>query len=134
MKEVANTTTEKIHTVLLIDDDSEEHALFADTLSKYNSNITCLTAYNCSEGYYLAQTSKPDIIFLDMNLPGTNGLACLRKFKKTNSLQYVPVYMYSGGSVSETDIVLALQSGAKKWIRKPRRLEDYDLMFSTCIN
>jgi|1186.fasta_scaffold398254_2 DNA-binding response OmpR family regulator len=123
-----------VKTILLIDDDSDEHQLFSDALVKYNNSITCLTAYNCSEGYSLAQQKKPDIIFLDMNLPGTHGLACLRKIKKTYPLHDVTVYMYSAGSVTNKDIVTALQEGAKKWIKKPDNLDDYNVMFTTYLN
>jgi|SRR4051812_36238824 DNA-binding response OmpR family regulator len=123
-----------VKTILLIDDDSDEHQLFTDALGKYNSTITCLTAYSCSEGYYLAQEKKPDVIFLDVNLPGTHGLACLRKIKKTYSLQNTPIYMYSAGAVTNKDIITALEEGAKKWIKKPDSLEDYDKMFATQIN
>jgi DNA-binding response OmpR family regulator len=123
----------KLKTVLLIDDDQEEHQFFSEALAKYNRNITCITAYNCTQGYTYAEQKKPDIIFLDMNLPGTNGIACLRKIKKTSSLVDVPVYMYSGGSVSERDIVTALHAGAVKWIRKPNDLNDYTMIFSNCI-
>jgi CheY-like chemotaxis protein len=121
-------------TVLLIDDDSEEHKLFCDKLYEYNSNISCLTAFNCPQGYSLAQNSKPDFIFLDMNLPGTNGIACLRKFKKTTSLKDVPVFIYSGGYVTENEIRLALESGAEKWIRKPNSFDGYIRMFSQCLS
>jgi CheY-like chemotaxis protein len=123
-----------IKTILLIDDDSEEHELFSEALKRYNSNITCLTAFNCLKGYELARQKKPDVIFVDMNLPGTDGLACLRKLKKTKDLRNVTVYIYSGGAVTNKDIHTALEEGAKKWIKKPDSFEDYDKMFATQIN
>jgi DNA-binding response OmpR family regulator len=123
-----------VKTILLIDDDSDEHKLFSEALEKYNKNIKCLTAFNCSEGYYLAQERKPDIIFLDMNLPGTHGLACLRKIKKNHFLRYITVYIYSGGVVTDKDVITALKEGAKKWIKKPNTLEDYDDMFAAQLN
>jgi DNA-binding response OmpR family regulator len=121
-------------TIMLIDDDSDEHVLFSNALEKFNSNITCLLAYNCSEGYYMAKTKTPDIIFLDLNLPGTNGIACLRKIKKMPVLQNIPVYMYSGGVIDQKEVVTALEAGAKKWIKKPKKLEEYELIFSQFIN
>jgi len=119
-----------IKTILLIDDDSEEHELFSHALSRYSSNIKCMTAFTCLQGYELAQQRKPDVIFLDMNLPGTHGLACLRKIRKSSLLNNVTVYMYSDGFVGERDIVTALQEGAKKWIKKPDSLEGYDRIFA----
>ena len=116
-------------TILLIDDDADEHVLFSQALSRYNSHINCLTAFTCLQGYELAHQRKPDIIFLDMNLPGTHGLACLRKIRKSSLLNNVTVYMYSGGSVTDREIVTALEEGAKKWIKKPDSFEGYDRIF-----
>ena len=118
-----------VRTILLIDDDSDEHKFFCSTLFEYNSTITCVTAFNCNQGYEIAQNKKPDVIFLDMNLPGTNGIACLRKFKKS-ALQNIPIYIYSGGIVTEREKELAVESGAVKWLTKPNNLEGYSAMFS----
>jgi DNA-binding response OmpR family regulator len=131
---ISTEISKSIQTILLIDDDSDEHQLFYDALVKYNNSITFLKAYTCMQGYYLAQEKKPDVIFLDVNLPGTHGLACLRKIKKTYSLKDVTVYMYSAGSVTDKDVIIALQEGAKKWIKKPNNLDDYNEMLVSHLN
>lgn len=119
----------KISTVLLIDDDNDEHALFTNALNKFDSHITCLTAYNCLEGYTLTKNKTPDAIFLDMNLPGTNGIACLRKLRKNVALSKVPVFMYSCAASTDKDSV-AFDLGALAWIRKPDSIEGYQKMFA----
>jgi DNA-binding response OmpR family regulator len=126
--------TATLKLILLIDDDSDEHSLFKSALENYNSNISCITAFNCEQGYEIGKNNKPSVIFLDMNLPGTNGLACLRKLKKTAVFNDVPIYMYSGGTVTKREVLIALQEGARKWIRKPEKLEDYEEIFSIVFN
>ena len=120
--------------VLLIDDDSDEHLLFKNALKQFNNKIGCITAFTCQQGFDIARGNKPNVIFLDMNLPGTNGLVCLRKFKKTSVFKDIPVYMYSGGSVTKNEVLIALQEGARKWIKKPDKLEDYQQVFSIVFN
>lgn len=117
-------------TVLLIDDDADEHLWFSEALENYNSAISCITAYSCSQGYNRIKDSPPDWIFLDFNLPGTNGLECLMKIKKTPSLKNVPVYMYSASRVSDQVRAQALETGALKWIAKPNALGAYQKIFS----
>jgi CheY-like chemotaxis protein len=129
MNEKTQPYLKKFSSVLLIDDDSDEHTLFRVAIQRYNTNISCFTVFNCSDGYYLAQNRTPDVIFIDMNLSGTNGIACLRKIKKNPLLKNIPVFMYSIGDV-EKEISTALESGAEKWIRKPNSLEDYYKMFT----
>ena len=47
-----------IKRVLLIDDDKDEHEIFSHALNKYNSNLSCLTAISCSEGFFSCQRTK----------------------------------------------------------------------------
>lgn len=118
-----------IHSVLLIDDDSDEHALFATALRRFDAGIHCVTAYNCEQGYTLTRDEKPDAIFLDMNLPGTNGIACLRKLKKRHAFSDIPVFMYSCAALTSKEEVV-FDIGAMGWIRKPTSFEAYDQMFA----
>src|SRR5690349_8860103 len=89
------TAKEKIQLILLIDDDVDEHELFSLALKDYGSNIHCVATRSCCEANDFIRSEKPSIIFLDMNMPGTNGLDCLSRLKKNASLHAVPVYMYS---------------------------------------
>jgi CheY-like chemotaxis protein len=113
--------------VLLIDDDPDEHELFSHALRKYSSKITCVSVYGCIDSLFLINF-LPDVIFLDMNMPQTDGLGCLQKIKETLEFKDVPVYMYSTAAFSHKEHE-AFALGALKWITKPKNIEGYSLLF-----
>jgi DNA-binding response OmpR family regulator len=119
--------------VLLIDDDKDEHEIFSQALYKYDSRLSCITAVNCSEGFLMAKEQKPDVIFLDMNMPNTNGAICLRKLKTVEFLKNIPIYIYSAATYSEKEKTV-FEIGAKDWIKKPGTLEEYKKIFSKYLN
>src|SRR5947207_2591341 len=122
-----------IRRVLLIDDDKDEHEIFSHALHKYDSSLSCLTAINCLEGFFLAKEREPDVIFLDMNMPNTSGTVCLRKLKTVHSLKNIPIYIYSAATYSEKEKVV-FDIGAKDWIKKPGTFEEYKEIFSKYLN
>ncbi|GAB4232149.1 MAG: response regulator transcription factor [Chlamydiales bacterium] len=69
-------------------------------------------------GYMAAERVKPDIIVLDIMLPGLNGLDVCRKIKNNPSLKEIPIIMLSAKS-EELDIVLGLELGADDYVTKP---------------
>src|SRR3954462_318894 len=88
--------------VLLIDDDPDEHEIFSLALKKYNSKITCVSVNGCIEDLLLINF-LPDVVFLDMNMPQTDGLAWLRKIKERPEFKDIPVYMYSTAAYSRRE-------------------------------
>ena len=108
--------------VLLIDDDRDEHEIFSHALNRYNNNLSCVTAISCTEGFFLAKEQKPDVIFLDMNMPNTNGTVCLRKLRTAEFLKNIPIYIYSAATYSEKEKIV-FDIGAKDWIKKPGTFE-----------
>lgn len=60
----------------------------------------------------------PDVVMLDIMLPGTDGLEILRRIRKTPGLSRVPVIMVTA-KTSELDIVTALDGGADEYLTKP---------------
>lgn len=69
-------------------------------------------------GYIAAEREKPDIIVLDIMLPGLNGLDVCRKVKSNPELKDIPVIMISAKS-EEVDVVLGLELGADDYVTKP---------------
>jgi len=112
--------------ILLIDDDPDEHEIFSLALKEYDSKITCVCANGCMETLFL--NFLPDVIFLDMNMPHTNGLACLRKIKETLRFKDVPVYMFSVAAYTDREQEV-FELGALKWITKPKNITEYIRLF-----
>ncbi len=102
--------------VLIIDD--EEHIV---ELIKYNldsSGYTTFEAYNGNDGLKTARKEMPDIILLDLMLPGIDGLEVCKRLRNDDKLKNVPIIMLTAKS-EEIDKILGLELGADDYITKP---------------
>ena len=118
-------TTELRTTFLLADDDADDAALFCDALMRISPVMKCLTAENGHELFELLSKEypdKPDIIFLDINMPIMNGWECLRRLKDSPDFQTIPTIIYST-SAAKTDVQRAYSLGALLFLTKP---EDFN--------
>ena len=116
-------------TILLIDDDLDEHEWFREALQSYDNSICCITANNCTEAIELIRDIPADVIFLDFKMCPLNGLECLKIIKQTPSMIDIPVYMYTVTKTTQEERDKALELGAVKWIAKPKKFDDYHKMF-----
>ena len=85
----------------IIDDDIDDQQFLIEALSKDRPLDKCFSAFNGKQG--LSQLLQgniplPDIIFLDLNMPGMNGRQCLEGLKNAVTLQQIPVIIYSTSS------------------------------------
>ncbi len=80
-------------TVLVIDDDAAVHDLMTRTLSKEGFSI--LSGFNGLDGLALAKSFRPDVVVLDVLMPGMDGWKVLEEFKRDATLSGVPVIMLS---------------------------------------
>jgi CheY-like chemotaxis protein len=106
---------------LLVDDDADDAFLFCEALHHLDPMMVCLTAENGREVFNKLskqEATRPDIIFLDINMPIMDGWECLRRLKNDASLQNIPAIMYSTSS-SKKDIEMAYQLGARLFVTKP---------------
>jgi two-component system alkaline phosphatase synthesis response regulator PhoP len=100
-------------TILVIDD--EQNIL--DLISAYlrREGYRVLTAQDGINGLKLAQSSRPDIVILDIMLPGMDGIDVLRELRRTSSTYII---MLSAKS-EETDRIVGLTLGADDYVTKP---------------
>ena len=110
-------------TLLLIDDDADDHEIFEMALEDADATARCLSAHRGQVALdkLMEKEFEPDIIFLDLNMPGLNGKDVLRLLKEQETLKHIPVYMYST-SAGKTDIQQCLALGAENFITKPASL------------
>lgn len=69
-------------------------------------------------GFRAIERDKPDLVILDLMLPGQSGLDVCRKMKHDQNLKHIPVIMISAKS-EEIDVVLGLELGADDYVTKP---------------
>jgi CheY-like chemotaxis protein len=106
--------------VLAIDDDKLVHKIIEDALAE---SCKLIRAKNGDEGLRLALKYQPDIILLDVEMPGMNGFEVCEKLKKSSETSAIPVMFLS----SRTDIserMRGYNSGAADYIVKPFNREE----------
>lgn len=102
--------------ILIIDD--EEHIV---ELIRYNleaSGYMTLEAYNGLDGLKLAKEEVPDLVLLDLMLPGMDGLEVCKRLRADDKLKNIPIIMLTAKS-EEIDKILGLELGADDYITKP---------------
>lgn len=102
-------------TVLIIED-SPTQALHVQSLLE-REGITVALAADGPEGMALAQTVRPDLIVLDVQLPGMNGLQVCERLKRMAGTRHIPVILFTHHSDPEM-ATLGIQSGAIDYIPK----------------
>jgi len=102
--------------VLIIDDSPTIIAV----LKKILRSAGCITleALDAEKGLELVRQEKPDLVFLDIVLPGMNGFAALRLMRRDPLTQHIPVIMISGNEQA-TEQFYAKRIGADDFMKKP---------------
>lgn len=106
---------------LVVDDDLEDTELFAEAVGAVDASVSCLNAVHGRDALDKLsghEIQRPDIIFLDINMPIMNGWQLLTKLKENEELKKIPVIMYSTSS-KKSDVKDALSSGALCFFTKP---------------
>lgn len=101
----------------LIIDDSPT-IVFALKKILRSSGFTTFEAYDAETGVELARSELPDLIFLDIILPGVNGFAALRSLRKDTATAHIPVIMISGNEQA-TELFFGSRIGADDFMKKP---------------
>jgi CheY-like chemotaxis protein len=107
-----------IERVCLIDDDEDDCMVFKLALQEINQSIELRYSTSCENIAAFLSTTKPDLLFLDINLPKINGIECLQQIKKSIAESKIPVIMYSSSELPR-DLLQAYESGAILYFRKP---------------
>ena len=102
--------------VLVIEDDPAIRSLLTTTLGRDDFKVT--TAESGEEGLRLIEEHRPQLVILDLNLPGMNGLDLCRAIRKDPYMASLPVLMLTGRS-EEDDMVAGFKVGADDYITKP---------------
>ena len=106
----------KIKKILVIEDDPEEREVLIQALKK--SGYIVYGAQTGEEGLDIFRKVKPDLVLLDVVLPGIDGWEVLRRIKAGPLSKRTPVVMVTAKS-SDTDKVTGYEIGADFYITKP---------------
>lgn len=104
------------HHLLVIEDDEDITELVHYNFTREGYQVTC--RLSGEEGLTAARTVRPDLILLDLMLPGIDGLEVCRQFKQDERTRHIPIVMLTAKG-EEPDIVAGLELGADDYIPKP---------------
>jgi len=109
-----------VRTVLMIDDDVDDQEIFREVLYEIDPLIICLQPLNAklALSLLLEDNQRPDVIFLDINMPIMNGFEFLEEMMMHERLSSIPVVMYTS-STHHAQQEKAKMLGASDFITKP---------------
>ena len=105
-----------IKRVLVVDDSPTERHCLNEILTK--AGFTVSFAFNGEEGVIKAKASKPDLVVMDVVMPGLNGFQACRAITQDEHTKDIPVILCTTKN-QETDKIWALRQGAKAYVTKP---------------
>ena len=116
--------TKVITNIILAEDDIDDQNIFQIALQEINPAIQTQFVSNGKELLVLLQTNKPDLLFLDLDMPYKNGLQCLLEMKSNSELEKVPIIVFSS-TTKPSNIQTAYEMGANLFFIKPPIYTDY---------
>ena len=105
-------------TILLVDDDHEEAELFTAALKSVDQTIQFVPAEDGVDLLDSIRKHKPDIVFIDINMPFLNGIECLKAVRSDPEFKYLPIIMYSTSN-NQKNIIDSFNNNANLYIVKP---------------
>ncbi|RJX28986.1 MAG: DNA-binding response regulator [Dethiobacter sp.] len=105
-----------VKTILIVEDDEEIVGLLRFNLE--NQGYRVITAEEGYKAQELVEKLKPDLILLDIMLPGLDGYEVCRILRSNKELENIPIIMLTAKS-EELDVVLGLELGADDYVTKP---------------
>lgn len=105
-----------IHNVLVVDDSKTELMFLTGLLQKNGMSVR--TAEGAEEAMRRLVEQKPDLILMDVVMPGQNGFQLTRTINRTPEYANIPIIICTSKNL-ETDRVWGMRQGAKDYITKP---------------
>lgn len=110
-------------TLLCVEDNPANLQLVEELVARL-PNVRLLTAADALQGIALAQAHQPDVILMDINLPGISGLEALKILQGDATTRHIPVMALSANAMP-SDITEGLQAGFFRYVTKPIRVTEF---------
>lgn len=105
-----------IEKVLVVDDSATDRFYLTEMLERHGFEV--ITAISGEEGLVKAESAMPDLILMDIVMPGLTGFEATRKLTKNPVTAHIPIIICSG-KASVTDRPWGMRMGAKECFAKP---------------
>jgi twitching motility two-component system response regulator PilH len=105
-----------VQKILVVDDSPTERQFMIDTLTKKGYQI--VIAENGEDAVVKAKTELPDLILMDVVMPGLNGYQATRSITRDEATKHIPVIMCTSKG-QDTDKIWGMRQGALDYLVKP---------------
>jgi twitching motility two-component system response regulator PilH len=102
--------------ILVVDDSATDRQFLLENLTKLGYQVSL--AESGEQALEKAKAERPDLVIMDVVMPGTNGYQATRQIARDEATKHIPIIMCTSKS-QETDRIWGLRQGAKDYIVKP---------------
>jgi PAS domain S-box-containing protein len=106
-------------TILIADDDELFREFLIDTVQEFPERFGTLVAANGNETVAAVLSHRPDVVLLDINMPGMNGYEVCRALRGNRDLPYIPIVLITGLGDDVQTRINGYEAGADDFITKP---------------
>lgn len=114
---------ENVHTLLYVEDNPANLMLIGQLMTR-RPDICFLSATDATEGVEIARTLQPDVILMDINLPGMSGIEALKILNSDLTTAHIPVIAISANA-TPLNIEKGLQAGFFAYLTKPIKIHEF---------
>ena len=111
----------RLSTVLCIEDDPANQMLVQRMLAA-RADLRLLLASDGSQGVALARANRPDVVLMDINLPGISGLEAMKLLANDAATAHIPVIAVSANAMRR-DVDLGVEAGFFRYLTKPIKID-----------
>ena len=111
-----------MRTLLYIEDNPVNLLLVVELIANRH-DIRLFTATDCQGGVEMARASLPDVILMDINLPGIGGIEALKLLRAEPAIAHIPVVALSANAMP-SDIEKGLAAGFFRYVTKPIKIHE----------
>src|SRR5450759_1918760 len=114
---------EQLHTLLYVEDNPANLKLVEQIIARH-PDMRLLTAVNGNLGIGIARDNQPEVILMDINLPGINGFEALKLLRSDLATAHIPVIAISANAMPR-DIKKGVKAGFFRYITKPIKVNEF---------
>ena len=117
-------TTNRAPRTLLYIEDNPANLMLIEQIIKGHPHLSLLNAHDANLGIELARVHRPDVILMDINLPGISGIEALKILRHDPAIAHIPVVAISANALP-SDIEKGLKTGFFRYLTKPIKINEF---------
>lgn len=129
---VASDNIAPLRSVLYVEDNPANLMLVEDLIAR-RPDIAFLSATDGSQGVEFARSSQPDMILMDINLPGISGIQALKILREDATTAHIPVVALSANAIPR-DIKKGMEAGFFRYLTKPIKVDEFMATLDATLN